>query len=286
MWSSKSFGSRWKYGFFRLLIRLHLTAVARILVFPIAFYYTFFPSVRKRCSYFLQRRFPDETPLRLFFRTAAIYHNFAQVLFDRLLIASGIDMPITHDAETLKILSEILERGKGCIIVASHFGCWQTALTGLESLGHPISVVFWKEENIDQHYFGYAQKIEMIDACRGLETIMRIRSVLRNNGILCMMGDRMTPTDRKFAEVDFLGGRIQLPAFPYILSELTGAPVIHTASVRQKGRIHGLQAALNPGGENGPAFFAAYLGELVATYPHHFYNFYDMWERDDKRRTA
>lgn len=286
MWSSKSLGSKYKYGFFQLLIRLHLIPLARLLLFPISFYYSLRPSLRKRCSYFLQHRFPAETQLWRFLRTSIIYFNFAQVLFDRLLIASGMEVPIKHDLGTLKILSKILKNGKGCIIVAAHFGCWQTALTGLELLGRPISVIFWREENIDQRYFGYARKIEMIDACQGVETVVRIRNSLRNNGILCIMGDRMTHADKKFSEVEFLGGKIQLPVFPYILSELLGAPVVHTASIKKSGRVCGLPAVVSPGGEKAPAFFAEYLERLVTEHPHHFYNFYDMWERNDKRRNT
>lgn len=278
MWSSKSFGSRFKYGFFQTLIRMRLTAIARIFIFPVPFYYSLRPDVRKRASYYLRRRFPNASWMRMFAHTFILYNNFANVLFDRLIVGAGQKIPFIPDTETFALLKDILADGKGCIIVAAHFGSWQNGLAGLKEFGQPIGVVFWQEEKVEHHYFNYAGNVTVINANGGIESAIEMRSLLRKNGILCIMGDRMTPADKASAKVDFMGGQIEIPTFPYRLSRVTGAPVLHTASISEKGKIHGLPSIVNSGGPDAPQIFVSYLKKLVDSHPHNFFNFYDMWD--------
>lgn len=284
MWSSKSFGSCLKYGFFQLLIRLRLGSLARMAIFPISLYYSVKPSVRKKAACYLQRRFPEANKREIFIHTIRLYHNFANILFDRMVAGAGHELPILHDYDTLSLMREILDKGKGCIVVGAHFGCWQTGLSGLTALGKPIGVVFWQEEKIEHLYFHYENEVRIINANGGLSSILEMRNLLGQNGILCIMGDRMTPGDKYSARVRFLGGTIEIPTFPYLLSKKTGAPVIHAASIRQNGKIAGLPSVINPCADNAAAVFARYLENLVARYPHDFFNFHDMWGENNAKR--
>lgn len=285
-WSSKSFGSSFKYGVFRSLIRLDLVPIARRMAFPISLYYALRPSVRKRASWYIERRFPGSSKREMLVHTFRLYRNFANVLFDRLIAGSGLALKIVHDKKAVELFKDVFAQGRGCIMVGAHFGCWQTGLLGLRSLGQPMGVVFWQEEKIEHSYFRYDREVSVINANGGIESVIGMRNILKRNGILCMMGDRMTPGDRNSAIVSFMGGKIEIPTFPYLLSERTGAPVIHAASIRSQGVIQGLPAVLNPGGEKAPGAFVAFLEELVERYPHEFFNFYDMWQgTNDKDRT-
>lgn len=277
MWSSKSFGSRFKYGFFQTLIRMRLTAIARMFIFPVPLYYSFRPDVRKRASYYLHRRFPNASKLQMFIHTFILYNNFANILFDRLIVGAGQKIPFVPDTETFAVLKDILAHGKGCIIVSAHFGSWQNGLVGLKEFGQPIGVVFWQEEKVEHHYFNYAGNVTIINANSGIESAIKMHALLRKNGILCIMGDRLTPVDKKPAKVDFLGGQIEIPTFPYRLSRVTGAPVLHAASIRKRGKIRGLPSIVNQGGSNAPNVFVSYLKGLVDSHPHNFFNFYDLW---------
>lgn len=216
--------------------------------------------------------------------TFRLYNNFANVLFDRLMAGAGIKLPVEHDEATLALMRQILGKGRGCIVVGAHFGCWQTGLPGLAELGGPIGVVFWQEEKIEHSYFHYENEVAIINANGGISSLIEMRNLLKRNGILCIMGDRMTPGDRNSATVDFLGGKIEIPTFPYLLSEKTGAPVVHAASIRENGRIVGLPSVLNEGADRAPCIFAEYLDNLVKKYPHDFFNFYDMWEDGNAKR--
>lgn len=285
MWSSKSFGSKLKYGFFICLIKLRLITLARLLIFPISTWYAIRPSVRARCRYYLNRRFPSSTPTRYFMHTLKLYHNFANILFDRILIGHGMKLPVQHDEYTMELLEDALGKGKGCVLVSSHFGSWQNGLMGLERLGKPVAIVLWQEEGVELPYFQYDKAIKVINACGGLKTAVEIRNVLRENGIVCMMGDRMTLADKTSRKVRFLGGSITVPTAPYAIAEMTGAAVVHAASVRSAGGgirgVRGLENTCEWG--EAPQVFADWLSSLVEKYPYDFFNFYDMWINDDKR---
>lgn len=283
MWSSKSLGSCFKYGFFQLFVRMRLGSLARKIIFPISLYYAMRPSVRKKAAYYLGRRFPEANKREMFIHTIRLYYNFANILFDRIVVGTGHKLPILHDNDTLVLMREILAKGKGCIVVGAHFGCWQTGLLGLSEFEKPIGVVFWQEEKIEHSYFHYENEVRIINANGGLSSILEMRNLLRQNGILCIMGDRMTPGDKYSARVRFLGGTIEIPTFPYLLSKKTGAPVIHAASIRQNGKIAGLPSVINPDIDNAPEVFVKYLENLVARYPHDFFNFYDMWGEDNAK---
>lgn len=272
-----------KYGAFQWLIRLRLTILARLLIYPISFYYVLRPSVRKRIAPYLKRRFPNESGLINFFRTAAIYHNFATTIFARLLVNSGAKLNFVQNDKSVALFKKLLEKGHGCMVVGAHFGSYQVGLKCLEDLGYPVSVVLWRGDAIENNLFQYGKGVGVIPATAGFETVMRIRDALKGNGIVCIMGDRMTSGDSDYASVDFLGAPVTFPVAPYLLARKLGAPVVHAASVHEHGAIRGLEAIENdaPWAE-APRVFAAYLENLISKRPFHFFNFYDIWTSDDQ----
>ncbi|MBQ4616134.1 MAG: lysophospholipid acyltransferase family protein [Mailhella sp.] len=291
MWTSKSLASRFKHEFFRTTVKMRLTAVARLLLYPVSFYYALNPAVRKRYSYYLEHRFGSSGGLAGLVRTARAYKNFADILLDRMILGISGTLPVKQDQSTLDTLRGILAEGNGCMLVSAHFGSWQLGTLGLEELGRPIHLVQWIDEgDVDRHYFQNSQHfhdIHIINAKEGFPAVVEIRKALKENGIVCFMGDRLTPNDRDSIAVPFLGGTIRIPSAPYVLASAAGAPIMHTFSVRKDSVITGLppvvtrlapnirkdRAAL----EEAARRFASRLEELTLQYPFHFFNFYDVW---------
>lgn len=292
MWSSKSLGSSFQHAIFRILIRLRLLSFARLLLYPVSFYYVLRPSIRRRYQPYLRHRF-GRAPLWLeLYRTAIAYKNFADVLLDRIIAGCGQDLTVCQNQKTLALLKDILSEGHGCILLSAHFGSWQVGLMGLEVLEHPIVLLQWiDDEDVDRHYFqsdGKKRAISVINTRDGIAAVVHACNTLRRNGIVCIMGDRVTGGDEDCVEVDFLGGRIQVPSAPWILASRTGAPVVHAFSVRQGGQVRGLEALRveAPPDIHGhkdkigaaAQAFISHVEELTLLYPFHFFNFYDMWE--------
>lgn len=264
------------------LIRLRLTFIVRMLIYPVSFYYVLLPAVRKRAYPYLSRRFKENSGWKNFIRTAAIYHNFALTIFDRLLVSCGGKIDVIQNSASAALFKEVLAQNKGCLLVGAHFGSYQTGLKCLEKLGCPVSVVLWQNEALENDLFKYGQGINVIPATSGFETVMRIRDALKEKGIVCIMGDRLTAADRENVRVNFLGSPVPFPVAPYLLAKKLGAPVVHAASVHEHGAIRGLEAIVNDAPEReAPKIFAAWLENLVTERPCHFFNFYDIWKADD-----
>lgn len=297
MWSSKSLGSSFQHKIFRILVRLRLISLARLLLYPVSFYYALCPSIRRRYQSYLRHRFGQIPFLLELYYTAVAYKNFADVLLDRIIVGCCGHLIVYQNQKALTMLKEILSEGHGCILVSAHFGSWQVGLMGLEVLERPIALLQWIDQgDVDRHYFqsdGKKRNISVINTRDGISAVVNACNVLRGNGIVCIMGDRMTRHDEDSVEVDFLGGRVHVPTAPWILASLTGAPVIHAFSVRQGGQIQGLDAfcikvppdirrhkdAIRAAAQT----FISHVEKLTHLYPFHFFNFYDMWEADNDK---
>lgn len=297
MWSSKSLGSSFQHEIFRILVRLRLISVARLLLYPVSLYYALCPSIRRRYRSYLHHRFGSSSLCLELYRTAVAYKNFADVLLDRIIIGCGGHLHVCQCQKTLTMLKDILAEKHGCILVSAHFGSWQVGLVGLETLEYPITLLQWIDDgDVDKHYFqsdGKEHAISVINVREGISAVIKAYNVLRNNGIVCTMGDRMINSDKDYVTVNFLGGYIHLPSAPWILASLTGAPIIHAFSVRQDGQIQGLEALctrVQPDIHKHKdkikivaQRFISYVEELTLRYPFHFFNFYDMWEAEDDK---
>lgn len=301
MWTSKSLASRLKHEVFQTILRMRLTGVARLLLYPVSFYYALHPAIRKRYSYYLKHRFGAAGGLMGLWRTARAYKNFADVLLDRSLLRIRGRLPVRQDRHTLDVLRDILAEGRGCLLVSAHFGSWQAGILGLESLGRPIRLLQWvDEEDVDRHYFegsGQTRDIDVINARQGLSAVLEVHRALKANSIVCCMGDRLSPNDREKVIVPFLGGGIVIPAAPYVLASACGVPVVHAFSIRKDGVITGLPPVVTHVPphirrnraelEKAARRFAGHLEELTLRYPYHFFNFHDLWSnRHDKEETC
>lgn len=297
MWSSKSLGTSFQHAFFRWLVRLHLTAAARLLLYPVSFYYALRPDIRKRYRPYLRHRFGKQSFQRELFQTAVAYKNFADVLLDRIIAGYGGSIIVRQNEQTLTAIRMALAEGHGCLLVSAHFGSWQLGLMGLEEMERPMALLqFIDKQDIDKHYFetdGQKHEVHIINSRDGISAVIAVCAILRKNGIVCMMGDRMTPQDKEFISVDFLGDSIRLPAAPYILASLTGASIVHTFSIRKEGEILGLSGIITKVPQNIrrdrktlrtlAKNFISQVEHLTEQYPFHFFNFYDMWEHNDEQ---
>lgn len=297
MWTSKSLASRFKHDVFQAILTMRLTGLARLLLYPVSFYYALNPAIRRRYSYYLEHRFGSAGGLAGLCRTARAYKNFADVLLDRAILRGKGSLPVRQNPRTLDALRDILAQGKGCMLVSAHFGSWQLGILGLEPLGRPIYLVQWiDDDDVDRHYFQesrHVHDVHIINARQGFSAALEIHKALKDNSIVCCMGDRLTANDRDAVMVPFLGGSIAIPTAPYVLASACGAPVVHAFSIRTGGVITGLPPVVNPVPvsirrhrdelEKAARRFAGHLEALAMRYPYHFFNFHDLWSSNNDK---
>lgn len=294
-WSSRSVGTTLQHRIFYMLIRLGGRRAAYALLVFVALYYACFrPSLRDRSRPYLSRRFPGRKPLGRLRDAYRIIFELGKTLVDRAVL--GIRGP---DSFTVSLtgrprLLQLLEEGRGLILVTAHVGCWQAAMASLAVLNAPVNLLIHRDEgDVDLHFFEHGAGVSpyrVIDPAGHLGGTMEMLQVLKQGEVLCIMGDRVMGGDRSTTTVDFLGSSVQVPFGPYKLASATGAPVAVIFPHKSGTNSYALKVAEvirvpNDLGRTGDSYrpyaarFIRALEGFVDEHPYQYFNFYDMWEK-------
>lgn len=292
--NSNSLGNRFQHYFFYCLLHFRLTWLAHFILYFIVFYYTLCPSVRKRASYYIDRRFLNASFLKKFMHCYLLYYNFAKLLFTRIAFAHNNTLAITSKNKAQKKLLSILNDKDGCLVLSGHLGAWQLGMYQFEEVHKPINLVqlIQKGDN-DKHYFQHKtyknkNSIHMISPENGFNASLEISAALTRDEIVCMTADRVLYDHEKYILMDFLGDKIPLPLAPFSISSITQKPILVTFSVIENHGIDGVYAqkiSIPYGIHKQPELLKPYIEQyvqalefMVANYPHQFFNFYNLWD--------
>jgi predicted LPLAT superfamily acyltransferase len=295
-WTSRSIGAAWQHRFFYGLIRLGGRRAAYAMLTVVIFYYMLFrPDQRRKCEFYLRRRFPEGKGLGLWLHSYRMSLALGKSLIDRAVV--GIMGPgstrVTLSGK--EELLELLEEGKGLILITAHVGSWQTAMAALDFLNQPVSLLMQRETgDIDRHYFEHGGRecpFRIIDPSGYLGGALEMIEVLKAGEILSVMGDRMLGSDRNAVAVEFLGAPVPFPFSAYKLASATGAPIGVLLSAKtgidsyelRLARVIRVPSGLRRGNESFVPYvrqFAETLEEYTQRYPYQFFNFYDMWDSE------
>jgi predicted LPLAT superfamily acyltransferase len=292
-WSSRSFGSRFQHGIFYAVIGTFGKRAAQVLLRLVVLWYVAFrPSLRRKADFYLRRRFPARGAWGRARDAYRLCLAFGQVLVDRAVL--GILGPGEPAAspEDLAAIGQLLAEGRGLILVTAHVGGWQHAMACLAALRVPVSLLLHRDSgDVDKHFFEHragAPPFTVLDPEGYLGSTLEMLQVLREGGVLCIMGDRGQGAGT--VAVPFLGAPVPLPFSPYKLASATGAPiaVIFPFASAGKTPLRLARIIRVPGGLGRAASayrpyaeqFSQALEQFVADYPFQFFNFYDMWNEE------
>jgi predicted LPLAT superfamily acyltransferase len=292
-WTSRSLGSAFQHRIFYALIRLGGRHLAYLILVFVAAWYTFFrPSVRRRSSFYLARRFPGSNLLQSLLHSYRLTFALGKVLVDRAVIGILGPDKLHCSLSERERLKALLDEGHGLILVTSHVGCWQLGMASLGRLEAKINLLIHREAgDVDRHFFEHGDQpppYRIIDPRGYLGGTLEMLQVLNNREVLCIMGDRVMGGKGSTVEVDFLGGEIAVPFSPYKLASATGAPIAVVFSLQTGPNSFALRVAKiirvpeNLG--RGPSAYQPYAKEYVQAlegfveeFPFQFFNFFDMW---------
>lgn len=295
-WTSRSIGSSFQHQFFYVLIRIGGRRLAYLFLYFIVFYYTLFrPSIRRKSYFYLSRRFPRDRVMKKIFNSYRLSLELGKVLIDRAIIGILGIKKLAIRFEKNEILTDLVSRGNGVVLLIAHVGCWQAALPALSYLKTKVHMVIHREEgDIDRHYFEHqsAQSpFGIIEPEGYLGGSLEMINVLKKGEVLCVMGDRVLGDPKNTVSVDFLGGEAIFPYSAFKIASVTGAPVviIHTYKrdvnefdIDLRKVIH-IPENLGRSGENFKPYvteFVKILEEYIEEHPFQFFNFYDMWGKN------
>jgi len=294
-WDSRSVGKRWQQAFFAFLIRLAGRRPAYLCMYVVVWWYVLCrPFVRRRCRPYLDRRFPEvKNPV------TRLWHDYRRIvelgksLIDRGafgLLGPGtlkVDFPEGEDLRTL------VAEGRGLIVLNSHVGCWQVAMSAFSYLKVPVSIVMHQGAgDIDPRWFQHAGQEEafsIIDPVKSMGGVMEMIGALQRQAILGLMADRVFGNDPNTLATPFLGAPVHFPVSPYRLASMQGTPIAVVFSTKagystyrlQLARVIRVPAGLGRRNEAYEPYlrqFVEALEAFVQSHPWQFFNFHDMWQ--------
>lgn len=294
-WDSRSVGKRWQFAFFSLLIRAGGRRVAYLFMYVVvAWYVLLHPFVRRRCRHYLNRRFPTvKDPLRRLWHDYCRIEALGKSLIDRA--AFGLLGPGALRVEFPEgpRLQELIDEGRGLIVLNSHVGCWQVAMSAFSYLRARVSIVMHQRAgDMDPRWFQGTDgevPFSIIDPAQPMGGVLQMIAALKDNQVLGLMGDRVFGDDPNTLDAVFLGSPVSFPASPYRLASMQGTPIAVVFSYKtgfstyriELSRIIRVPAGLG----RSNATYAPYLQQFVevlegfvAAHPWQFFNFHDMWQ--------
>jgi len=294
-WSSRSVGTHLGRSIFYGLIRIGGRRLAYFALYWVVFYYVLCrPSIRRRSDYYLHHRFPNNSCLKRYLDCYRLFLQMGKILIDQAMVGilgpKKMELTIYGRQELLKLVNERC----GFILLMSHAGCWQVALSALHFLKVPVNLLLEQEEgNIDRHYLEQAQidfPLRIIDPGDNLGATLEMLSVLKKGEVLCMMGDRVLGSEKNYLKAEFLGEKAPFPFSAFQIASAARVPVVVFFSYKAGYDTYALNVSkiiqvpenLGRSGEAYRPYVAQFIKELemfVQNYPYQFFNFYNMWHQ-------
>jgi len=195
-------------------------------------YFLFFPRRVASSSRIYRALYPNRNGLFLLWCTWRQFHNFTHVFLDRYLLQESDE--ITYASEGMEHLEQILDTGKGGILLMSHMGNWEVAAHLLKRKLKNLRLLLYmgirQKEQIEQiQKESLAQSgIQIIAVDEGggspLDIVEGIKFI-ESGGVVSLTGDLVWKKDQRTIPVIFLGQEILLPEAPHLFALLSGAPL-------------------------------------------------------------
>ncbi len=181
----------------------------------------------------LAHAFPEKPVGELLAIARRSYQNFAKMVFEY------IRFPLLRREEVLSLckiegkefIDWALERGKGGVLVAGHFGNWEFMGAVLAQMGYPISFLVGEQHNkfVDDMMNEHRRLMGIRIIYMGMAVRGVIRT-LREGGFVALLSDQDAGSEGVF--VDFFGRRSSTHPGPAVFALKTGAPILFGSAIR------------------------------------------------------
>jgi predicted LPLAT superfamily acyltransferase len=282
------------HGIFYLTLRIVGQPGAYALLIPVVLTYV---SASRRIHQlifpYLQRRFPKHNPVERWQDTFRICHSFGQILVDRAWLGLSRSARLHCSLDGWDTILELIEQGKGLVLLTAHVGNWQVALAHLKDLPVPVyALMHYEEEVVAKHYFdlcGESCPFRIIKTDGFLGGVVEATAAIQRGEVVTIMGDRLAGGPS--ATVKFLDSRVRFPAGVYRLAAATGAPVAVLLAAKTGRQSYHLRLwdVFHPSYRNREHReedltawtnrFSKALEAYVTQFPYQWYNFYDFWNQ-------
>lgn len=176
--------------------------------------------------------------LALQWKVYRVFYSFCDLMVSYCFVpqathAELLGMLVNSDGGVDKI-ERCLAAGNGLIVWTAHVGNWEFASRLLSMYGrvNVARVVEEKPAEITLRNLMVSDRIKIVDLKAGVPATIELLQALRRNEIVAIQGDRVY--QRRTFDVSFFSKRTSFPVGPFLLSQVSGAPVLPAFVIRRK----------------------------------------------------
>ncbi|HEV3510396.1 MAG TPA: lysophospholipid acyltransferase family protein [Candidatus Sulfotelmatobacter sp.] len=241
------------------------------------------------------RRVSGKRGLWLQWKVYRVFYSFCDLMVSYCFVPQAthsqlLDMLVDSEDGGAKI-NQCLAAGKGLIVWTAHVGNWEFASRLLAMYGR-VNVARVVEDNpaeITLRNLMASERIKTVDLKRGVPATLELLEALRRNEIVAIQGDRVY--QRRTFEVPFFCQPTSFPLGPFLLSQVSGAPVLPAFVVRRGwlryqplvgDPIPAVPRLANRGDDDAGSYDAMcqavrFLETSLTTHYDQWMNFFDFW---------
>jgi lauroyl/myristoyl acyltransferase len=238
------------------------------------------------------RRISGKRGLALRWKVYRVFYSFCDFMVSycyvpRATHAQLLSMLVDKERGAAKI-DQCLAAGHGLIVWTAHLGNSEFASRLLEMHGGPVNVARLVEDKpaeIMLRNLMANERLKIVDLGGGVRATIELLQALRRNEIVAIQGDRVYR--RHSAEVPFFSEPAAFPLGPFLLSQVSGAPVLPGFVIRQGWlRYRVLMGdpippapsdGCEPDPQGGLHLAVRFLEKTLATHYDQWLNFFDFW---------
>jgi Kdo2-lipid IVA lauroyltransferase/acyltransferase len=224
-----------------------------------------------------------------------VFYSFCDLMVSYCFVPQAthsqlLDMLVDSEDGGAKI-NQCLAAGNGLIVWTAHVGNWEFASRLLAMYGR-VNVARVVEDNpaeITLRNLMASERIKTVDLKRGVPATLDLLEALRRNEIVAIQGDRVY--QRRTFEVPFFCQPTSFPLGPFLLSQVSGAPVLPAFMIRRGWlRYHALIGDPIPAvpswatcGDDDAGLYEAmcqavrFLEATLTIYYDQWMNYFDFW---------
>lgn len=302
-WTGRGRGSGLGFAIFFHTIRVLGHRGAYALIWPVLPYFiAFAPAARHASSAYLERALGARRLLTRVRDTWRHFEAFARSMVDDMLLLARREGVLTYSNDGFELIRGAYSEGRGVLLLSAHVGNRGLAGAQLEDIKANI-VAFENEAQSIRRFLDRHRRDDtpnLIEISDGPAAAVSILTTLKRGELVAMLADRARG-DSVYT-VDFLGSRVDLPAGPFLVAVLSGAPTLVTFAPKLASDHQHFYARRLPVDPDLPRqerraraealaqLYARELEAFVERFPYQWYNFYDYFgdalSRTDDGATA
>jgi lauroyl/myristoyl acyltransferase len=183
----------------------------------------------------LQRIRGTQGPLADRLGALRTFVEFAYCLTETLEHSSPRARPVRVEAPEEMERSDLLPRGRGIVVLTSHFGSWEIAAHLMQRFGRRVNVVMAREANPSVETFQSALRerngLRVLHSDSSPFASVEMLQALRRGEVVAIQIDRAAP-GQVTRPIEFFGAPASFQYGPFALARLAGVPLWPVFAVR------------------------------------------------------